>query len=407
MLTPTNTDPYGWITKSLQTLHRAHWYRQVQTIDSNSGSVVSMDGQPYLNFASNDYLGLAGDPRLAAAAQDAIASYGTSSTGSRLLSGHRPIHRELEQAITQLKGTEDTLVFSSGYLANLGTLAALVDHRDLIVADQYNHSSLQMGARLSGAKVSIYDHNNLEQLQHHLTERRPQYRRCIIVTDSVFSMDGDLCPLPEILAIANQWNTMVMVDEAHGTGVLGENGGGVVELFGCCQQPMVQVGTLSKALGSLGGYVTGSAELIDFLRNRTPTWIYTTGLSPAATAAARCALSILLQEPQRIVQLTDNATYLRQQLDQQLPNLHRLPSDSPIVCIQVQDAKTVLALGQYLKQHGIFAAAVRPPTVSTSRLRVTVMATHTKTDIDQLIIGIKEFFVSHDLSGIHSPMTTL
>ncbi|MFG6096737.1 8-amino-7-oxononanoate synthase [Leptothoe sp. ISB3NOV94-8A] len=385
------TNPYGWITKSLQTLQRANWYRQVQTVDGKGGATISVNGHTCLNFASNDYLGLAGDPRLAKAAANAIATYGTGSTGSRLLSGQRPIHRELEQAIAELKGTDDAIVFSSGYLANLGTLATLVDHRDLIVADQYNHSSLQMGARLSGATIAIYDHNNLEQLQHHLTQMRPQYRRCIIVTDSVFSMDGDLCLLSEILAIADQWDTMVMVDEAHGTGVLGKTGGGAVELLGCRHRPMVQVGTLSKALGSLGGYVTGSAELIDFLRNRAATWIYTTGLSPADAAAARTAIAILSQEPERLTQLAHNATYLRQRLDQ-LSHISRLPSESPIVCIQVKDAATVLQLGQHLKKQGIFASAVRPPTVPTSRLRATVMATHSRGDIDRLVAGIQDFF---------------
>lgn len=391
MDTKAAVNPYGWISKSLQTLHRANWYRQVQTIDSKGGATVTIDGQPYLNFASNDYLGLAGDPRLAAAAAAAIAAYGTGSTGSRLLSGHRPIHRQLEQAIARLKGTEDAIVFSSGYLANLGTLAALVDHRDLIVADQYNHSSLQMGARISGATVAVYDHNNLEQLQQHLDHQRPRYRRCLIVTDSVFSMDGDLCPLPEILTLAQRWEAMVMVDEAHGTGVLGSSGGGVVEHLGCRHQPMVQVGTLSKALGSLGGYVTGSAELIDFLRNRTATWIYTTGLSPADAAAARAAIAVLAEEPQRLSQLAEHASYLRQRLDRL--NLRRLPSESPIVCVQVKDAATVLTLGQSLKRQGILAAAVRPPTVPTSRLRMTVMATHSKADIDRLVEGIQSFFL--------------
>ena len=384
------SNPYGWITQSLQTLHRANWYRQVQTIDGQGGPTVSLAGKPYLNFASNDYLCLAGDPRLAAAATAAIAAYGTGSTGSRLLSGHRPIHRELEQALAQLKGTDDALVFSSGYLANLGTLAALVDHRDVIMADRYNHSSLQTGARLSGAALAVYDHNNIEQLQRHLADQRHQYRRCVIVTDSVFSMDGDLCPLPEILALAERWDAMVMVDEAHGTGVLGDTGGGAVELLGCRHHPMVQVGTLSKALGSLGGYVTGSAELIDFLRNRAATWVYTTGLSPADAAAARAAIAILTQEPERLTQLTANADYLRQRLDT-LANIDRLPSNSPIVCIQVKDAATVLKLGQHLKHQGIFAAAVRPPTVPTSRLRMTIMATHSQQDIEQLVQAVGTF----------------
>lgn len=392
MLSELSANPYRWISKSLQTLERANWYRQVQQIEGKAGASITIDGAPYLNFASNDYLGLAGDPRLAIAAAEAIQTYGTGSTGSRLLSGHRPIHHELEVAIAQLKGTEDALVFSSGYLANLGTIAALVDHRDLIVADQYNHSSLQMGSRLSGASVAVYDHNNIDQLEQQLADQRANYRRCLVVTDSVFSMDGDLCPLPEILDLAEQWEAMVLVDEAHGTGVLGENGGGAVEYLGCRHRPVVQIGTLSKALGSLGGYVTGSAELIDFLRNRTATWIYTTGLSPADAAAARAAISILHQEPQRLAQLTANAAYLRERLDQL--NIGRLASESPIVCIPVKDAATVLALGKQLKQIGMFAAAVRPPTVPTSRLRMTVMATHTKQDIDQLVDAIQQFVIA-------------
>ncbi|MEO0869099.1 MAG: 8-amino-7-oxononanoate synthase [Cyanobacteria bacterium J06642_11] len=387
----TGPNPYHWIAKSLHTLQRANWYRQVQSIEGKAGRLITIDGTPCLNFASNDYLGLAGDPRLATAATAAIQTYGTGSTGSRLLSGQRPIHRQLEQAIARLKGTEDALVFSSGYLANLGAIAALVDHRDLILADQYNHSSLQMGARLSGATVVVYDHNNTDQLEQQLMEQRPSYRRCLIVTDSVFSMDGDICPLPEILDLADHWEAMVLVDEAHGTGVLGKTGGGAVEYLGCRQRPMVQIGTLSKALGSLGGYVTGAADLIDFLRNRTATWIYTTGLSPADAAAARAAIAILQDEPQRLVQLTQNAAYLRHRLDQL--NIDHLESDSPIVCIPVKDAATVLALGQQLRQRGIFISAVRPPTVPTSRLRMTVMATHTQADIERLITEIARCLV--------------
>lgn len=379
--------PYGWIAKSLATLQRAKWHRQVQPIEGKGGTTITLEGRPCLNFASNDYLGLAGDDRLAAAAAAAVKTYGTGSTGSRLLSGHRPIHDELEQAIARLKGTEAALVFSSGYLANLGTIAALVDHRDLIVADQYNHSSLQMGARLSGATVAVYEHNSLEQLAQCLCERRSHHRRCLVVTDSVFSMDGDLCPLPAILDLAERWNAMVLVDEAHGTGVLGATGGGAVEYLNCRHRPLVQIGTLSKALGSLGGYVTGSAELIDFLRNRTATWIYTTGLSPADAAAARTAIAILHQEPHRLTQLAHNGDYLRQQLDQL--QIQYLDSESPIVCIPVKDAATVLALGQQLRQQGIFVAAVRPPTVPTSRLRMTVMATHSQQDIDRLVHTIQ------------------
>ena len=386
---------YGWISKSLQTLHRANWYRQVHTIDGQGGTTVSLSVQPCLNFASNDYLGLAGDPRLAAAAAAAATTYGTGSTGSRLLSGHRPLHHRLEQAIAALKGTEDALVFSSGYLANVGTIAALVGSRDLIVSDQYNHASLINGAKLSGATVLSYAHRDTQHLQEQLAQHRAQHRRCLILTDSVFSMDGDLCPLPDILAIAGRFEAMVLVDEAHGTGVLGASGAGVVEYLGCRHRPLIQIGTLSKALGSLGGYVTGSAELIDFLRNRASSWIYTTGLTPAATAAALKAIEIIQAEPERRDRLQTHIQTLTVGLDALLaeqsipsPFTKRLPSTSPILCLEVHSAATVMALKQQLMAQGIFVSAVRPPTVPTSRLRITLMATHTREHIMQLLQGL-------------------
>ncbi|MFE4105653.1 8-amino-7-oxononanoate synthase [Almyronema epifaneia] len=389
-------NPYDWIARSLDTLHKAHWHRAVQAID-NTGPVITLAGQQLLNFASNDYLGLAGDPRLAAAAIAAVKTYGTSSTGSRLLSGHRPLHQTLEHAIAQLKQTEDALVFSSGYLANLGTIAALVGSKDLILSDQYNHSSLRNGATLSGATITEYRHCDMADLKQKLATQRDRYRRCLLLTDSVFSMDGDLCPLPTLLALAEQYECMVLVDEAHATGVLGKTGAGCVEHWHCTGRSLVQIGTLSKALGSLGGYVAGSAALIDYLRNRAATWIYTTGLSPADAAAALTAIAIVQAEPERRQRLQKNSDYLRQQLADGLGHIaaqhigvKQLPSCSPIVCLQVQDAATVLHIGKQLKQAGIFAAVVRPPTVPTSRLRFTVMANHTSKQIETLITALTQ-----------------
>ncbi|NJL00734.1 MAG: 8-amino-7-oxononanoate synthase [Spirulinaceae cyanobacterium SM2_1_0] len=381
---PTSTAaiaPYAWIERALETLHRADWYRRVQTIAGLPGAVVELDGRRVINFASNDYLGLAGDARLIHAATEAVAAYGTGSTGSRLLSGHRALHRQLEQAIAQLKQTDDALVFSSGYAANLGAIAALVGPRDLILADQYNHSSLKNGARLSGATICEYPHGDCTALNQMLNQQRPQHRRCLVITDSVFSMDGDLAPLPAILALARQFDSMVLVDEAHATGVLGATGAGGVEHLGCTGQPLVQVGTLSKALGSLGGYVAGSALLIDWLRNRAPTWIYSTGLSPADTAAALTAVQIVQQEPARRQQLERNVAQLRQVL---APHFSLLPSESPILCAQCRTPAEALAIAQQLQQAGIFAPAIRPPTVPTSRLRFSVMATHEAAHCAQL-----------------------
>ncbi|AMA09008.1 8-amino-7-oxononanoate synthase [Picosynechococcus sp. PCC 73109] len=377
-----NSDPiYGWLETALATIKKANWYRQPKTITSQSGATVTLNGQSVVNFASNDYLGLAGDRRLIDAAIAATKTLGTGSTGSRLTSGHRQLHRDLEQAIANLKQTEDALVFSSGYLANLGTISAITNKKDLILGDQYNHSSLKNGAKLSGATVLEYDHNDLDALRQLLETHRQNYRRCLITTDSVFSMDGDLCLLPELLAIAKEFSTMLLVDEAHGTGVLGQKGAGVVEHFHCTQQPLIQVGTLSKALGSLGGYVAGSKAMIDFLRNRAPTWIYTTGLSPADTAAALAAIHILQHEPQRRQQLWENI----RQLKSALGNHELVSSESAVLCFGLANPQQALTMGDRLLAAGFFAPAIRPPTVPTSRIRVSVMATHSPQQIQGFI----------------------
>ena len=376
-----SANPYAWIEKSLDTIHRANWYRSVQTIQGRSGAVIELEGRSLINFASNDYLGLAGDDRLIAAAVEATKKFGTGSTGSRLLSGHRQLHRDLEVAIASLKQTEDALIFSSGYLANLGTIAALVGERDSIIGDEYNHSSLKNGAKLSGARLLSYTHLNLEDLQAKLDRYRQQHRRCLIITDSVFSMDGDLCQLPELLALAEAFDCMLLVDEAHATGVMGKTGAGCVEHFHCSGKQLIQVGTLSKALGSLGGYVAGSATLIDFLRNRAPTWIYTTGLSPADTAAALAAIKIVREEPQRRLQLWQNVNLLKQQLS----HINLLPSESPIICLGLETPAKALTLAEKLKAAGIFAPAIRPPTVPISRIRISVMATHQADLINKLV----------------------
>lgn len=371
-----NADPYAWIEKDLDTIHRANWYRSPQSIESCPGPRVKLAGEWLINFASNDYLGLAGDDRLIQAAMAATREFGTGTTGSRLVGGHRDLHRQLERSIANLKQTEDALVFSSGYLANLGAIACLVGKRDLILSDKYNHSSLKNGATLSQAQTLEYAHCNVEDVRALLTEHRDRYGKCLIVTDSVFSMDGDLCPLPQLLDLAKQFNCMVLVDEAHATGVLGARGAGCVEHFGCTGESLIQVGTLSKALGSLGGYVAGDAAAIDFLRNRAPTWIYTTGLTPADTAAALEAVKIVQQEPDdRRRRLQENIKNFRDEAiaHYQLPITNSL---SPIFSFPLKDAATALTASSKLKEMGIFAPAIRPPTVSVSRIRISLMATH-------------------------------
>lgn len=385
------SDAYGWLDDALATIHRAHWHRSPTEITSAPGPVVTIDGRPLINFASNDYLGLANHPQVKAAAQQAIATYGTGSTGSRLLSGHRPLHTALETAIAQWKGTESALVFSSGYLANLGTITALVGKRDLILGDEYNHSSLKRGAQLSGATVIDYPHNDVQTLERQLQQHRSQYRRCLILTDGVFSMDGDLCPLPQLVAIADRFGSMLLVDDAHGTGTIGPNGRGCREYFQLPVGNWLQVGTLSKALGSLGGFVAGSNTVIDFLRNRAATWIYSTGLSPADSAAALAAIDLISSQPAPVAQLEENVHYLSQSL-QRLAKLNFAPppANAPILWVGLPTAAIALDWAQQLRQRGIFAPAIRPPTVPQSRLRFSVMANHTPDQLQALVQALAQ-----------------
>ena len=358
------------------------------------GAEIQLDSQTLINFASNDYLGFASHPKLKAAAIAAIETYGTGATGSRLLSGQRPIHTALEEAIADWKQTESALVFSSGYLANLSTIQAVVGPRDLILADTYNHSSLKNGAKLSGAKILEFSHGSIPDLQEKLAARA-QYRRCLIVTDGVFSMDGDLCSLPEILALAQHHDAMVLIDEAHATGVIGQTGSGCVEHFKIIGSPLIQVGTLSKALGSLGGYVAGSRPLIEFLRNRGAGWIYTTGLPPADCAAALAAIDLCRSEPEHRQGLWENMYEMRKKIADIIGNAPNCPmsllsSDSAIVCLEVDTPQTALQLSQALQVLGCFVPAIRPPTVPTSRLRISLMATHSSKHIQTLVTGLRQ-----------------
>lgn len=382
MKTEPISTPYDWLDRSLDSIHKANWYRSTQTITSKAGTIATIDGREMLMFASNNYLGLAGDRRLIEAAISATEIYGTGATGSRLVTGHLALHEELEKAIADLKNTEAALVFSSGYLANLGTISAIVGQRDLILGDEYNHSCLKKGGVLSGATAIDYQHLNLADLTAKLQDHRAKYRRCLITTDSVFSMDGDLAPLREIMDLANQYDCMVLVDEAHGTGVFGDRGGGLTNALGI-QQNLIQVGTLSKALGSLGGYVAGSAKLIDYLRNRAATWIYTTGLSPADTGAAIAAINIVITETIRRQQLWQNVETVKQGL--QDLGIQAIALDSPIIAIEVGDIPQTLKMAKHLRDNGIFAPAIRPPTVPTPRIRLTLMASHTLSQIQFLM----------------------
>jgi 8-amino-7-oxononanoate synthase len=359
-------------------------YRQLRTIESAHGPRVTYMGRSMLMLASNNYLGLAAHPALKRAAATAGERYGTGAGASRLIAGNLKILSDLEERLAQFKGVAAALVFGSGYLANLGTISALAGRDDVILSDELNHASLIDGCRLARAQVMVYRHRDLDHLKSMLTAARGARRR-IIVTDSVFSMDGDLAPLVEIVELARRHDAAVMIDEAHAVGVLGARGAGLASALGLEREVDIQMGTLSKALGSYGAYVAGSRALIDLLINRARSFVFTTGLPPASAAAALAAIDIIQAQPQRIRQLWDNGCYLRQELIRAGFKLGA--TATPILPVIVGQAQPALDLADALLRRDVFVLAIRPPTVppATARLRVTPTADHTRADLDQAL----------------------
>jgi glycine C-acetyltransferase/8-amino-7-oxononanoate synthase len=331
-------------------------------------------------LSSNNYLGLANHPALRQAAADAIERFGVGAGASRLVAGSlEPLHR-LERRIASFERTESALVFGSGYLANLGTLTAIAGRGDAIFSDELNHASLIDGCRLSRAEVQVYRHRDSGHLKQLLEDCRTPGRR-LIVTDAVFSMDGDCAPLDEIVALARRHRASVVVDEAHAAGVTGPGGAGLVAAMGLESEIEIRVGTLSKALGAYGAYVAGSATLIDYLINRARPFIFTTGLPPAMAAAAEAALDLIDREPERLVRLRENAAYLRRGLREEgfdVPG-----GISAIIPVMIGDSERALRLAGALFERGIHAVAIRPPTgpPGTARIRVTPIAVHTRADL--------------------------
>lgn len=359
-------------------------YRVLRPIDGAQDSVVSLNGHDVLLFSSNNYLGLANHPALKRAAAEAIERFGCGSGASRLISGSMAVHHELEARLAALKKTEAALVFPTGYHANVGVLSALMGPGDTILSDSLNHASIIDGCRLSRAEVRVYPHGDTQALAT-LLEASPPSGRRLIVTDTVFSMDGDLAPLAELVELAQRSNAWLMVDEAHATGVFGPHGGGLVEEAGLVDRVDIHMGTLGKALGGIGAYVAGSHELVDWLVNRARSFIYTTGLPPAAAAAALAALDLVEREPERRQRLWDNTRFLSD-------GLRRLgyrigDSRSQILPVIIGDARQTMALTEATLRRGVFAHGIRPPTVpeGTSRIRVTPMAAHTHAQLEHTL----------------------
>ncbi len=372
------------IQSELERLKRQALYRQMRTIDSEHGARIHYQGRRMLMLSSNNYLGLASHPALKRAAIAAAERFGTGTGASRLIAGNLKVLDDLEARIAQFKGVEAALVFGSGYLANLGTIPALAGPQDVILSDEVNHASLIDGCRLARAQVMVYRHCDCDHLKSMLEQARGARRR-IIVTDSVFSMDGDIAPLADIVELARRHQAAVMIDEAHAVGMVGPKGAGLASALGLEREIDVQMGTLSKALGSYGAYVAGSRALIDYLINRARSFVFTTGLPPASAAAASAAIDLIEAEPERIKRLWDNGCYLRQRLTEM--GLRLGASATPILPVIVGDAQPALDLADALLRRDIFVLAIRPPTVpdGTARLRVTPTAEHSRADLDEAI----------------------
>jgi len=380
-LVPESMD---FIREELQKLRRDGLFRELRTVESAQGRYVTIGGKDYLCFCSNNYLGLANDPRVKEAAAKAIEKYGWGAGASRLISGTMRLHRQLEERIARFKGSEGSMVFATGYMANVGTISALVGAGDAVIIDRLNHASIIDGCRLSGARMFVYRHGSTTSLENVLSGAHG-FKRRLIVTDTVFSMDGDICPLPDIVTLAKRYDAMVMVDEAHATGVMGETGRGVVEYYGLEGQVDVAMGTLSKALGGIGGYVAGSKDLISYLRNKCRSFVYTTAPPPAACAAAIEALDIVAKEPERREKLWENVKYLKKNLAAR--NLQMTNSASQIIPIIIGEAAKAAAKSKRLYKRNILCPAIRPPTVpkGSSRLRISLMSEHQREDLDRLV----------------------
>jgi glycine C-acetyltransferase/8-amino-7-oxononanoate synthase len=376
----------------LDGLHEQGLYRQMRMVAGPQGPRVMLEGRRVLLLCSNNYLGFADHPRVRHAAAEAAMRYGVGAGASRLVSGNMTLHRRLEERLAEYKRTERCLLFGSGYLANMGVIAALAEPGDVVFSDQLNHASIVDGCRLARAETFVYDHLDTEHLEWGLNEAGG--RGSLIVTDGVFSMDGDVAPLEEIVALARRHDARVMVDEAHATGVLGPRGRGSVAAAGLEDEVDVIVGTLGKALGGYGAYACCSAELASYLVNTARTLIFSTGPPPPSVGAALAALELLCEQPRQVERLLRNARDLRAGLRKQGFAVHG--EGTQIVPLIIGDAALTVEVCERALQRGVFAQAIRPPTVpaGSSRLRLSAMATHTQGELEwatgQLAAAVEE-----------------
>lgn len=392
----------AWLPAELDAHIASGLRRGRRVVKPLPSGACEVDGRRLWNFASNDYLGLAADPRIADAAQRAMSEVGVGSRASALVTGRTKWHEELEQTLARFEGQEAAILFPTGYAANVGTIAALVEDSDVVFCDRLNHASLIDGCRLSGAKFRVFRHlidekpailkdSGLSTLEPELA-KSSGYRRRLVVTDGVFSMDGDIAPLVELCDLAERFDADLLVDEAHGTGVFGQHGRGVCEELKVESRVAVRVGTLSKAIGALGGFVAGPQSLIDWLWNKARPQIFSTAIPPAICAAATASIGIIEREPKLRARLFSHCEFVRNGLFQRgikvLAN-----SVGPIIPIVFGDPASAMAAQLKLEQRGCLVAAIRPPTVpqGTSRLRITISAAHDEAALMCLVDALAEF----------------
>ena len=378
-----------FLEETLTSLEKKNLRRRLRLQDSRHSARIVFEGKDVLNFCSNNYLGLADDERLCQAAREAMDNQGFGSGASRLVCGNMKAHRELENRIAQFKGTEAALTFSTGYMANVGIISSLFGRGDIIFSDKLNHASIIDGIILSQAEFKRYPHQDMQALEDML-KSTIGFKKRAIITDSVFSMDGDLAPLDHIVMLAEKYGCSLMIDEAHALGVMGDRGKGLAEHFHLDDKIDIQMGTFSKAVGSFGAYCCGSKNLIEFLVNKARSFIYTTGLPPAVSAASAKALEIIENEPQLRQKLWDNTFFIQRRVKEL--GFNTLGSETPIIPLLTGDPVLAVEFSKRLLEEGILINAIRPPTVpqNTARLRLTVMATHTRKDLEYLLEKLEQ-----------------
>lgn len=376
------TDKLQWIRDEVANLKQQGLYNTIRTIDSAQGARLTVDGKQVLNFCSNNYLNLANDERLRNAANTAIAKYGVGPAAVRTIAGTLTLHRELEERLARFKGAASTISFQSGFASNLATISALVSKEDVIFSDELNHASIIDGSRLSGARIVRYAHNDPQSLDDQI-KQAGAYRRGLVITDGVFSMDGDIAPLPQILEVTERHNILLMVDDAHGEGVLGHGGRGIVDHYGLTGRVDIEIGTLSKAFGVVGGYVAAHAEIVEWLRQRGRPFLFSSAMTAADAAACLAAVDILEASTERVDKLWNNTRYFKAEMKRLGFDTGR--SETPITPVMLGEAELAQQFSRQLFERGVFAMAIGFPTVprGKARIRVMISAAHEQTDLDQ------------------------